>query len=132
MKHFIYLILILILILIFKIRKKTYYGIDRKIGRGVFCHNFILPREIIEISPILHIEKTSDIELNNYLFNYKNNSVIGFGIASMFNHSDNPNIKWDYNKLGDIVFISKKLILPGQQLFIDYGKKYWENRKDKF
>ena len=53
-------------------------------------------------------------------------------LGGFINHSDNPNIKWDYNKLGDIVFISKKLILPGQQLFIDYGKKYWENRKDKF
>tara|TARA_B100000768_G_scaffold179917_1_gene198661 strand:+ start:241 stop:633 length:393 start_codon:yes stop_codon:yes gene_type:complete len=129
MKKFIYFILILILI--FKIRKKTYYGIDRKIGRGVFCHNFILPGEIIEISPILHIEKTSDVELNKYLFKYQTNSVIGLGIASMFNHSDNPNILWDYNKIGDIVFISNKLILPGQQLFINYGKRYWKNRKDK-
>ena len=65
---------IFILVLIYfysKLEKKTYYGIDKKIGRGVFCHNIILPGEIIEISPTLHIEKTNDNELNKYLFNYK-------------------------------------------------------------
>ena len=36
-----------------------------------------------------------------------------------------------YDKMGDIIFKSNKLILPRQQLFINYGDKYWENRKDK-
>ena len=49
----------------------------------------------------------------------------------MFNHSDKPNVSWTYDKMGDIIFKSNKLILPRQQLFINYGDKYWENRKDK-
>ena len=52
------LLIVLTLFFVFKMRKKTYYGIDKKIGRGVFCHNILLPGEVIEISPTLHIEKT--------------------------------------------------------------------------
>ena len=125
------LLIIITLFFVFKMRKKTYYGIDKKIGRGVFCHNILLPGEVIEISPTLHIEKTADTELNKYLFNFKNNNMVGFGISSMFNHSDSPNVHWEYNDFGDIIFTSKKIILPGQQLYIDYGKKYWQNRTDK-
>ena len=124
-------ILLFVILFLFLELEKTYYGIDKKIGRGVFCHNILLPGEIIEISPTIHIERTSDTELNKYLFNFKNYNIVGFGISSMFNHSDSPNVHWKYNDLGDIIFTSKKIIFPGQQLFINYGDNYWKNRTDK-
>tara|TARA_B110000902_G_scaffold249486_1_gene307720 strand:+ start:266 stop:418 length:153 start_codon:yes stop_codon:yes gene_type:complete len=49
----------------------------------------------------------------------------------MFNHSDNPNITWYFTNNNEIEFKATKSILYGQQLTIDYGKKYWNNRKDK-
>jgi hypothetical protein len=46
-----------IIVLLFINRKKTYFSIDKKIGRGIFCNNIIFPGEIIEISPTIEIEK---------------------------------------------------------------------------
>ena len=50
----------------------------------------------------------------------------------MFNHSDNPNVIWYFNKDKEIVFKATTLILCGQQLLINYGKKYWQSRNDKY
>ena len=44
---------------------------------------------------------------------------------------DDPNVTWYFTEDNDIVFQATKLILYGQQLTIDYGKKYWKYRKDK-
>ena len=127
----IYLVFFL-MIIIFLFRKKTYFGIDKKIGRGIFCNNIIFPGEIVEISPTLEItDLKTENPLKNYIFTDKKFVYVGFGIASMFNHSDDPNVVWHFDKNKNIVFTATKLILAGQQLYISYGKKYWKYRIDK-
>ena len=124
-----YLVFLLIVYL-FIYRQKFYYGVDKKIGRGVFCNNIIFPGEIIEVCPTLEVDYT-DNSLNSYIFKNNNYLYVGFGVASMFNHNDNPNVRWVFNKDNDIVFQATKFIFYGQQLTIDYGNNYWKYRKDK-
>tara|TARA_B110000908_G_C10263185_1_gene460983 strand:- start:3723 stop:4130 length:408 start_codon:yes stop_codon:yes gene_type:complete len=122
-----------IIVLLFINRKKTYFSIDKKIGRGIFCNNIIFPGEIIEISPTIEIEKIyNNNPIQHYLFTDKKYNYVGFGLSSMFNHSDNPNVIWYFNKDKEIVFKATTLILCGQQLLINYGKKYWQSRNDKY
>ena len=124
-----YLVFLLIIYLFIN-RQKFYYGVDKKIGRGLFCNNIIFPGEVIETCPTLEVEYTDD-SLNNYIFKNGNYLYVGFGIGSMFNHSDEPNVTWYFTKNKEIEFKAIKFILYGQQLTIDYGKKYWKYRKDK-
>ena len=123
-------IFIVILILNFFLVEKTFISVNPKIGRGVFSKCFILPGQIIERSPTLEITEADSI-LYKYLFTDKKYSYVGFGNASLFNHSDNPNVAWNFDKYDNIVFQAKKIILPGQELLINYGDKYWKDRKDK-
>lgn len=124
-----YLVFLLIIYLFIN-RQKVYYGVDRKIGRGVFCNNIIFPGEIIETCPTLEVDYT-DNSLESYIFKNDKYLYIGFGISSMFNHMDDPNVTWYFTENNDIVFQATKFILYGQQLTINYGKKYWKYRKDK-
>lgn len=129
MKFFL-IILIAIIIINFFLIEKTFVSVRSKIGRGVYAKCLILPGQIIESSPTLEIS-AADNNLYSYLFTDKKYSYVGFGKASLFNHSDNPNVVWSFDKYDNIIFQSKKVILPGQELLISYGEKYWRNRKDK-
>ncbi len=50
------------------------------------------------------------------------------------NHSDHPNVATNYIVVDGryrLIFYAKQDILPGQQLFIDYGKAYWTGTRKK-
>ncbi len=54
--------------------------------------------------------------------------------TAFINHSDSPNCSGVYASEGRywyILYIADKTIEAGEQLFSDYGKEYWENRKDE-
>ena len=128
----IYLVFFLVISYLILNRKKTYFGVDKKVGRGVFCNNIILPGEIVEKCPTLMIDnETFDVDLQNYLFTDGVNNHVGLGIAGLFNHSDTPNIRWYFSEDNEISFIANKLILPNEQLTINYGEEYWPTREEK-
>lgn len=124
----IYFILFIIIFYIIT-GKKTYYG-KSKYGRGVFCRNIIFPGETIEKSPTIFIDNY-DTSLGNYVFKRNNNLHVGFGIASMFNHSDKPNVEWDFSDNREIKFKANRFILPSEELMIHYGMNYWKNKNNK-
>lgn len=51
------------------------------------------------------------------------------GCGSIFNHADEPNTGYWHDEERDlIVFHTIKDVCAGEQLFIDYGKDWWETR----
>src|SRR5208283_213045 len=84
--------------------------------------------EIVEVSPVLVIDKRdagkiSDTLINVYVFEWnKNGSALAFGHGSLFNHSWKANVTYmnSFNTK-EIVFMACKNIKKGQQLFVNYG-----------
>lgn len=90
--------------------------------------------EIVEICPVIFVgpeAKTVPI-LKDIIFEINKESgrygvVLGYG--SIYRHNENPNITFAYNsKNRQMYFIAAKTIMPGSELFINYGKDYWMER----
>lgn len=100
----------------------------KKYGRGLYATRNFKKGEIIEISPVVIVEK-SDVHtieatvLNLYVFEWnKNTSALALGNGSLFNHSRRSNVSYMNSfRTKEIVFVTTKNIKKGQQLFIDYG-----------
>lgn len=97
-------------------------------GIGVFANKDFKAYEVIEVSPYIE-----DIASNyggvtlDYIFQKTSEpekSIVAFGYASLYNHSDEPSVQW---KIHDkyMSFISVKPIQKGEELCISYGPKYW-------
>jgi SET domain-containing protein len=51
------------------------------------------------------------------------------GWGSIYNHSDDPNTGYRHDADRDlIVFHTVKRVKAGEQLFVNYGKEWWETR----
>lgn len=61
-----------------------------------------------------------------------------FGCGSLFNHSDRPNCAWTFkddrfapedasNQF--VIFFATREIMRGEELLVDYGDGYWEERR---
>lgn len=99
-------------------------------GRGAFAKENYIEGDIIEICPGI-IQKTEDVDgkVRDYLFSYnKDNSMIGFGFCSMYNHSDSPNATWEILDKEKIKISVIKDIKAGEEIFVSYGDDYWETR----
>lgn len=101
---------------------------SKKYGRGLYATRNFKKGEIIEISPVVIVEK-SDVHtieatvLNLYVFEWnKNTSALALGNGSLFNHSKRSNVSYMNSfRTKEIVFVTTRKIKKGQQLFIDYG-----------
>lgn len=92
--------------------------------------------EIIEICPLIilpEIAKTVDrlkdivFEINKKKAEY--GLVLGYG--SLYGHSDEPNVDYAYNKRQrHMFFIANRPIQAHEELTINYGKDYWEERSN--
>jgi len=104
-----------------------------KIGsNGVFANNKISKGDIIEVCPAL-IEKTDNLghtnKLSDYHFQYdKENSLIGLGYCSMYNHSDSPNAEWIVLDKNTLKIKALEDIEVGEEIFVSYGDDYWKSR----
>lgn len=102
-------------------------------GRAVFTDELIPENSIIEVAPVIKIN--SDIvifsnhkkfSLNEHLYksNKDNDYFLVLGYGSLYNHNDNENIIAEYDeKIKCYKFISKRDILPNEELCINYGYK---------
>ena len=97
-------------------------------GNGVFAVTDIKKNEIIEICPILILSKkdTKEIDKTN-LYNYyfawgKNNSAISLGYGSLYNHSYEPNARYEDDFLNNrLIFKSIKKIKKGEEITVNYN-----------
>lgn len=92
--------------------------------------------ELIEVCPLVilpEIVKTVDrlkdlvFEINKKKAEY--GLVLGYG--SMYGHSDKPNVDYAYNKRQrHMFFIANRAIQAREELTIDYGSEYWQERSN--
>lgn len=112
--------------------------INDVMGYGVFTDEDIKKDTSIEISYCLKthnslINPTTDYLFENVIDGNPNESVLALGYGSIYNHNDEPNVAWRKPFQGKpfIEFYALKDIKKGEELFINYGKKYWLVRKKK-
>jgi hypothetical protein len=112
--------------------------------RGIFATDDIESEEIIERCPMVPLAFRSkyqhDPRIWEYLYTqppcpcaectnhgFMFHMVLGYGM--MYNHQDTPNAKWkfDYaNLVADV--IAQRKILKGEEIFVSYGDKYFQQR----
>lgn len=105
-------------------------------GKGIFALTDIQENEIIEICPIIILnerdtKKIDETHLYNYYFSWKENgSSISLGYGSLYNHSYEPNAKYEKDFLDNtLIFKSIKAIKKGDEIFVNYNGD--PNNKEK-
>ena len=106
-------------------------------GWGVFAKEHISPGEVIEECPVftLPIQQGAYSGLFiDYRFNWPQGDepeeqVIPWGYGCIYNHSENANAYWISNlEKRTFLFISKRDIQPGEEIFTYYGdSNYWND-----
>ncbi len=108
---------------------KKIYSSKSKIpgsGLGVFAAKNIKKEEIIEVAPILVLEFSDFIDTKwNLLFEYyfwmDDYVALALGFASMYNHSKDPNCKYELNKIKKtITFTAMKNIKKDEEIYFNY------------
>jgi len=90
--------------------------------------------EIVEICPsiILGEEAKTIDKLKDIIFEIdkdKNEWALVLGYGSLYRHSDKANVEYAYNKLTkQMYFITKRPIKLEEELTINYGTSYWQER----
>ena len=108
-------------------------------GEGVFAQRDAKKGTIIELCPYIVIDD-DDLKKNSRLFDYvftspqdENDYLCVLGYGMLYNHSYKPNVEWrileEDNRF--IAFEAIKNIKVGDEIVHDYGKGYWETRKEK-
>lgn len=102
-------------------------------GRGVFANKDFKKGEIVEVCPLIS-DKDENIKnsvVKNYTFKnkFKDEEVLVFGLCSMYNHSDNNNIEHDQDGKGNMIYTAGRDIKKGEELYVNYGQKYWSSRR---
>jgi hypothetical protein len=111
-----------------------------KFGHGVFATEYIPANTTLEECYHLRIRKEdcSGI-LNDYVYFMAPEEEdpqetiecysLPLGCGSIYNHSDEHNTEYWHDTERDlIVFHTIKDVSAGEQLFIDYGKDWWQDR----
>lgn len=109
-------------------------------GWGVFAKENISANEILEENYflILPISKNESSSLFiDYRYNYprlkSEFQVIPFGFSCIYNHSDNPNAKWETDEENKLfIFSSIKDIKKDEEIFTYYGgDNYWQDGRNQ-
>ena len=103
-------------------------------GKGVFTKIDISKDQNVEKACVVKIpvKNSDDTPLSDYVFRNpynKKENFVAFGYGSMYNHSDEPNIHYYYDKDENcMVYESLRDIKIGEELYISYGAKWWKVR----
>jgi len=109
-------------------------------GRGVFTHERIPANTVIEIAPVIVMQKTDREHLDktllhDYIFEWgkeKDKCAMALGLIPIYNHSYKSNCEYfmDYED-SSIMVKTVRVIENGEELTINYngdwndGKKVW-------
>ena len=110
-------------------------------GHGIFTTKPIPADTTLEECPYLRINADECAgSLDDYVFNLESEEENGesevyslvLGWGSLFNHAYNHNTEYWHDTERDlIVFHTIKKVAAGKQLFVNYGKAWWESRELK-
>lgn len=95
-------------------------------GKGVFASKNIKKGEIIEIAPILVLESSDFVDTKwNLLFEYyfwmDDFVVLALGYGSLYNHSKDPNCKYEIKRKEEIIiFTAIKDISKDEEILFNY------------
>lgn len=114
--------------LMLKLASKVYVSNSHILnsGRGVFASKNIKKGEVIEVAPILVLEFTDLVETRwNLLFEYyfwmDDFVALVLGYGSLYNHSKDPNCKYDINRKDKtITFTAIKNIKKDCEIYCNY------------
>jgi SET domain-containing protein len=114
-------------------------------GRAVFTREDIPPSTIIEIAPVIVMEKKDRLLLDktllhDYIFEWghkKDKCCMALGYIPMYNHSYRSNCEYEMDFAADIISVrTVRFIAEGEELTINYNgnwndaKKIWFDVKD--
>lgn len=95
--------------------------------RGVFANKIYKKGDILEICPTITVPFKISKPLQSYVFEYDENyNLFPLGYCGMYNHSDTPNIESIITPNKQIKLIVLQDIAVNEEIFISYGKKYWD------
>jgi SET domain-containing protein len=108
--------------------------ISKKKGRGAFAKKTIKKGTIIDIAPVIPLlnrdyNKIYSTKLSNYCFVWEDpkhkpefKKAIIFSICQFINHSYEPNAKYLYSYIGQVItFKAIKNIEKGEEITINYN-----------
>ena len=96
-------------------------------GRGVFARKLIPEGTIFERVPLLVIPSKEILECDHgtlllgYVFEYKKQVALALGYGSLYNHSYNPNARYDDAGRQIKEFSALRDIHPGEEITINYN-----------
>ena len=96
-------------------------------GRGVFARVLIPEGTVFERVPLLVIPAAEVLEgedsrvLQDYVFEYKKEVALALGYGSLYNHSYNPNARYDDAGRQIKEFRALRDIQPGEEITINYN-----------
>lgn len=108
-------------------------------GRGVRSPLSYNEGDVVHIADILILspddtKTVNQTALKNYTFVYnQDRDCLVLGLGELFNHSDSPNLSFElglFHGREVMVFIAKRDIDIGEQLFIDYNQDAQVNLTD--
>jgi len=107
-------------------------------GWGVFAKCSIVKGEVIEECPFIKTFRDNNRNhrgTRDYVFGWRTHrdrNLIPLGYGALCNHSYSPNAECINNvKRKLLVFIAKRKIKRGEEIFIEYEESYWRWRKIK-
>jgi SET domain-containing protein len=101
-----------------------------KKGRGVFAGKTIEKNTVIEISPVIVLDKKDrnlieKTKLNNYIFEWgekRKKACIALGYVSLYNHSYSSNCEYEMDFESKTIKITTvKKVMIGEELTINYN-----------
>lgn len=97
-------------------------------GYGVFAEENIQPEEIIEECHSILTDQTDPL-FNNYYFGAGDQIAIILGFGCIYNHSNNPNAHYIFDKETNlVVFRARRFIAAGEEIFVYYGDDWFSSR----
>jgi SET domain-containing protein len=100
-------------------------------GYGVFAGKNIRKGEKIEECYFIMSDCEDDI-LMDYIFDVGGRSGLVLGYGSMYNHSEEPNADYSFDRKRKVAtFLASKTIKKGQEILVSYGDEWFSSRDMK-
>jgi hypothetical protein len=96
-------------------------------GRGVFAARRFEPGELIEECPVLPVPGDQaplldETDLYGFTFEWKDGVAVALGYGSLYNHSWNPNARYDQDyERGLVIYSALTIIRPGGEITVNYS-----------
>lgn len=110
--------------------QKTEVRKSRIHGWGVFATKDIEKGKVIEQCPFLITFGKNHKKMQDYLFlRDSKTGIIILGYGCLYNHSKKYNVEYLEDTKNELIeFVALKNIKKGEELFINYGNKYFTER----